>query len=67
MEGKNDLRTAYESETGEHFFNNIPAYADWLEDMLSGMDAIAFGVFLTGHDRATIEQMYSDWAKIKQA
>ena len=62
-----DLRKAYEAETGEHVFNNIPAYTDWLEEKLSGgvSDAISFGVFLTGHDRETIEQMHRDWQKAK--
>ena len=28
-------------------------------------DLIQFAMFLTGHDRETIEQMYKDWAKFK--
>jgi len=29
-------------------------------------DTIDFAVYLTGHDKATIQQMYNDWVKNKQ-
>ena len=28
-------------------------------------DLIQFAMFLTGHDRETIEQMYNDWNKFQ--
>lgn len=31
--------------------------------MKADCDAIEFGMFLTGHDRETIYQMYRDWLR----
>ena len=36
-------------------------YEEELQDQL-----IEFAIFLTGHDRETIEQMYADWKKYRK-
>lgn len=55
--------------------DHIPEYCDWLElklqetsrkeesDNVSGQLIIDFAVFLSGHDKETIEQMFADWKK----
>ncbi|MFH2029675.1 MAG: hypothetical protein ABIJ40_03495 [Bacteroidota bacterium] len=34
-----------------------------LMDMVERADHIEFAIYLTGHDRETIEQMYRDWKR----
>ena len=39
---------------------------EWYEESLTyNCDIIAFGMFLSGHDKETVEQIYKDWIKPK--
>jgi hypothetical protein len=56
--GKNEItQLATGKKTGEFIVTPdlIQEYAD------QECDIIAFGMYLSGHDRETVEQIYKDW------
>lgn len=56
--GENDINWRYESALAEP--SSVPQ-ANELLPHVSGSLHIDFAVYLTGHDKETIEQMYNDW------
>jgi hypothetical protein len=76
---RSELETATEDPLTEHeqIINELYSKVEKLglfgvvpclsknQDILYGKDIIDFAMYLTGHDRETVEQMYFDYSKPK--